>query len=131
MVFPRTKQLDILLASGGVEYALAELEGSASEGQTKENQKIVEFIFQNWHKNSLEAFTFDFRPSYEVPTMSPRHTATKLTNIAVRSNDAKLWVRTTSMCKFRDEVDLSRFGLEHIVVGWEKFRLEEIEAAYV
>ena len=127
--FPGSKQLDVLLTSGGVEYALTELKQSMSEGQTKENQKIVEFIFQNWHKTPLEADTFIFCPSYEVPTMTPQQTATGLANIAVQSNDAELWVRTMGMCKFRDEADLSRFGLEHILAGWERFRLAEIEVA--
>jgi hypothetical protein len=129
VLFPSSRQLDVLLASGGVEYALAELEQSASEGQTRENQKIVEFIFQNWNKSSLEASAFDFCPGYEVPTVTSQQTATRLASIAVQSDDAKLWVRTMGMCKFRDEVDLRRFGLEHIVLGWERFRLEEIEAA--
>ncbi|KAF9786064.1 hypothetical protein BJ322DRAFT_765163 [Thelephora terrestris] len=130
VLFPSSKQLDVLLSSGGVEYALSELEKSASEGPTEENQKIVEFIFQNWRKTSSpEDCIFDFRPSYEVPTMTPNDIATRLAGIAVQSNDAKLWTRTMSMCKFRDEVDLSRFGLEHVVAGWEKFQLEDIEAA--
>jgi Zn-finger protein len=120
----------VLLSSGGVEYALSELEKSASEGPTEENQKIVEFIFQNWHKtSSLEDCVFDFCPSYEVPTMTQNEIATRLAGIAVQSNDAKLWTRTMGMCKFRDGVDLSRFGLEHVVAGWERFQLEDIEAA--
>lgn len=128
VLFPNLKQLDVLLASGGVEYALTELEQSVSEGQTGENQKIVEFVFQNWHKTFLDDI-FNFYPSYEVPAMTPRQIAKGLTSIAIRSNDAKLWVRTMGMCKFRDEDDLRRFGLERIVAGWETFRLEEIEAA--
>ena len=129
VLFPSSKQIDVLLASGGVRYALSELEKSASEGPTKENQKIVEYIFQNWRKRSPEYFIFDFRPSYDVLTMTRNEIATKLVRIAVQSDDAKLWVRAMGMCKFRDEVDLSRFGVEHIVAGWEQFRFEDIEAA--
>ena len=130
VLFPGSKQLDVLLASGGVEYAIAELEKSASEGPTKENQKVVEYIFQNWRKTPLEDYcVFDFRPSYEVPTMCSSEVATKLTDIAVQSGDAKLWVRTMGMRKFRDEADLTRFGYDRIVAAWEKFQLEEIETA--
>ena len=121
----------MLLASGGVEYALTELEKSASEGPTKENRKITEFIFQNWHKTPPEFDLFDFRPGYQVPTMTPRETAIGLIKIAIKSDDAGLWVRTMDMCKFEDEIDLNRFGLEYIVAGWEKFKLEDIEAAWV
>jgi hypothetical protein len=131
VLFPTSKQLDVLLASGGVKYALTELEKSASEGQTKENKKIIEFIFQNWRGTSSEPCQFDFCPSYEVPTIDRQETATKLSSIAVQSNDAKLWVRTIGMCKFRDEGDLGRFGLKHIVAGWKRFRLGEIEAGCV
>jgi len=129
ILFPSSKQLDVLLASGGVEYALTELEKSASEGPTKENQKIVEFIFHNWGKTSPEYCIFGFRPSYEVPTMRPNDIATKLTDIAVQSNDAKLWVRTIDMCKLEDWVDLRRFGLDRIAAAWEKFQPEDIETA--
>ena len=128
-LFPSSKQLDVLLASGGVEYAITELEKSASEGPTKENQKIVEYIFHNWGAVSPEFYIFDFRPSYEVPTMPPNETATKLADIAVQSNDAKLWVRTIDMCKLEDLVDLGRFGLNRIVAAWGKFQSEEIETA--
>ena len=128
-LFPSSKQLDILLASGGVEYAIAELERSASEGPTKENQKIVEYIFRNWGKTSPEFYIFDFRPSYEVPTMPPNEVAIKLVDIAVRSNDTKLCVRTIDMCKFEDFIDLGRFGLNRIIAAWEKFQSEEIETA--
>ena len=129
VLFPSQKQLDVLLASGGVEYAITELEKSASEGPTRENQKIVEYIFQKWGKTSPEYYIFDFRPSYQVPTMPANEVATKLVDIAVQSGDAKLWVRTIGMCKFEDGVDLGRFGLNRITAAWEKFRLEEIEAA--
>jgi hypothetical protein len=128
VIFPNSKQLDVLLSSGGVEYALTELEKSAPEGPSEENRKILEFIFQNWYKTSPEYCIFDIRPSYGVPTIAPNEIATKLIGIAVQSNDAKLWVRTMGMCRFEDEIDLGRFGLEHIVVAWEKFQLEEIEA---
>ena len=128
-MFPSSKQLDILLASGGVEYALTELEKSASEGPTKENQKIVEFIFHSWGKASPEYCIFGFRSSYEVPTMRPNEIATKLTDIAVQSNDAKLWVRTIDMCELEDLVDLRRFGLDRIAAAWEKFQPEDIETA--
>jgi len=128
-LFPSSKQLDILLASGGVEYAIAELENSASEGPTKENQKIVEYIFHNWGRASPESCVFDFRPSYEVPTMPPNEVVTKLADIAVRSNDAKLWVRTIKMYNLEDFIDLGRFGLNRIVAAWEKFQSGEIETA--
>lgn len=129
LLFPSSKQLDVLLASRGVEYALSELERSVCEGQTKENQQLVEFIFKNWNKRPPEPSMFDPCPSYEVPIMDPRQIAIELAGIAVQSNDANLWVRTMGMRKFKDEGDLRRFGLKHIVAGWEKFRLEEIEAA--
>ena len=129
MLFPNSKQLDVLLASGGVEYAITELNKSASEGPTKENQKIVEYIFRNWGRTSPEHYIFEYPPSYEVPTMPPNEVATKLVDIAIRSNDPKLWVRTIGMCEFKDGVDLSRFGLDRMVAAWEKFQLEEIEAA--
>ena len=129
VLFPSSKQLDILLASGGVEYAITELEKSVSEGPTKENQKIVEFIFHNWRKTTPEYCIFDFCSSYEVPTMPPNEVATKLADIAVQSNDAKLWVRTIDICKFEDWVDLGRFGLNRIIAAWEVFQLEEIETA--
>jgi len=128
-LFPSSKQLDILLASGGVEYAIAELESSTSEGPTKENQKIVEYIFHNWGRASPEFYIFNFRSSYEVPTMPPDKVATKLADIAVRSNDAKLWVRTIDKYKVEDLIDFSRFGLNRIIVAWEKFQSEEIETA--
>ena len=130
VLFPSSKQLNVLLASGGVPYALTELEKSLQEGPTKENQKMEEFIFQNWRETSPEYYVFDIRPSYEVPTMPARETAPKLLSIAVQCDDAELWVRIMNvMCKFEDEIDLGRFGLEHIVAGWEKFRLGKIEAA--
>jgi hypothetical protein len=129
MLFPSSKQLDVLLASGGVEYAITELEKSASEGPTKENQKIVEYIFHNWGKTPPEYCIFDFRPSYEVPTMPPNEIATKLADIAVQSNDTKLWVRTINTCKLEDWVDLGRFGLNRIIDAWEMFQSEEIETA--
>lgn len=129
VLFPGSKQLDVLLASGGVEYAITELEKSASEGPTKENRKIVEYIFQNWDKTSPEYYVFDFRHSYEVPTVSPSEVATKLVDIAVQTNDAELWVRTIGMCEFKDGIDLGRFGLDRIIAAWEKFQLEEIETA--
>ena len=131
MLFPSPKRLDVLLASGGVEYAITELERSESEGPTRENQKIVEYIFQNWGKTSPEYYIFDFRPSYQVPTMPPNEVATKLVDIAVQSGDPKLWVRTIGMCKFKDGVDLGRFGLNRMTAAWEKFQLEEIEIAWV
>ena len=131
VLFPSPKQLDVLLASGGVEYAITELEKSASEGATRENQKIVEYIFQNWGKTSPEYYIFDFRPSYEVPTMPPNEVATKLVDIAVQCGDAKLWVRTIDTCKFKDGVDLTRFGLNRITAAWEKFPPEEIGTAWV
>jgi len=131
VLFPSPKQVDVLLASGGVEYAIAELEKSASEGPTRENQKIVEYVFQNWGRTSPEYYIFDFRPSYEVPTMPPNEVATKLVDIAVQSGDAKLWVRTIDKCKFKDGIDLDRFGLNRITAAWEKFQLEEVETAYV
>ena len=131
MLFPSPKQLDVLLASGGVEYAITELEKSASEGAARENQKILEYIFQNWGKTSPEYYIFDFRPSYEVPTMPPSEVATKLVDIAVQCGDARLWVRTIGMCGFKDRVDLSRFGLNRITAAWEKFQLEEIKTAWV
>lgn len=89
----------------------------------------MEYIFRNWGRASPEYYIFDFRPSYEVPTMRPGEVATKLADIAVRSDDAKLWVRTMGMCKFKDGVDLSRFGLNRVTAAWEKFRLDEIETA--
>ena len=128
-LFPRSKQLDILLASGGVEYAIAELESSASEGPTRENQKIVEYIFHNWERASPEFYIFNFRSSYEVPTMQPNRVVTKLADIAVQSNDAKLWVRTINMYKPGDFIDLDRFGLNRITAAWGKFQSEEIEIA--
>ena len=131
VLFPGPKQLDVLLASGGVEYAINELEKSASEGLTRENQRIVEYVFQNWGKTSPEYYIFDFRLSYEVPTMPPNEVAMKLVDIAVQSGDAKLWVRTIGMCKFKDGVDLGRFGLNRVTAAWEKFQLGEIETAYV
>ena len=131
VMFPSSKQLDVLLASGGVEYAITELEKSASEGPTNENQKIVEYIFRNWGKTPPDYYIFDFRSSYEVPTMRPSVVATKLVDIAVQSGDAKLWVRAIGMCKFKDEIDLDRFGLNRIFAAWEKFQLEEIETAWV
>ena len=131
VLFPSPKQLDVLLASGGVEYAITELEKLASEGATRENQKIVEYIFQNWGKTSPEYYIFDFRPSYQVPTMSPNAIATKLVDIAVQCGDEKLWVQTIGMCKFKDGVDLSRFGLNRITAAWKTFQLEEIEMAWV
>lgn len=130
-MFPNSKQLDILLASGGIEYAITELEKSALEGPTNENQKIVEYIFRNWGKTPPEYYLFDFRSSYEVPTVLPSEVAAKLVDIAVYSGDAKLWVRTIGMCKFKDGVDLSRFGRNRVVAAWEKFQLEEIETAWV
>lgn len=99
------------------------------EGPTRENQKVVEYIFQNWGKTSPEYYLFDVRPSYEVPTMHPNEVATKLVDIALQSNDAKLWVRTMGVCEFQDGVGLRFFGLYRITSAWEKFRLEEIETA--
>jgi len=131
VLFPSSKQLDVLLASGGVEYAITELEKSASEGSTKENQKIVDHIFRNWGKTSPEYYIFDFRPSYEVPTMLPNDVAVALADIAIQSNNANLWVRTIGVCKFKDGVDLSRFGLKRVAAAWEKFQLEEIETVCV
>ena len=129
VLFPSSKQLDVLLSSGGVEYAVAELEKSVSEGPANENQKIVEYIFRNWGKTSPEYYIFDFRPSYEVPTMPPSEVTTRLTDIAVQFDDAKLWVRTIGMCEFKDRIDLSRFGWNRMIAAWEKFHLEEIETA--
>ncbi|KAF9650685.1 hypothetical protein BDM02DRAFT_3127503 [Thelephora ganbajun] len=127
--FPNSKQLDVLLASGGVGHAIAELEESVSEGPTRENQKIMEYIFGNWHKTPPEYFMFDFRPSYEVPIIARHEITTNLADIAVQSNDAKLWVRTIGICEFKDEVGLNRFGLQRIVAAWDKFQLEEIKTA--
>jgi hypothetical protein len=93
VLFPSSKQLDVLLATG-VEYAIAELEKSALEGPTRENQKVVEYVFQNWGKTSPEYYSFGVRPSYEVPTMHPNEVASKLVDIALQSNDARLWART-------------------------------------
>jgi len=127
VLFPSSKQLDVLLASGGIGYAITELEKSVSEGPTRENQKIVEYIFQNWGKTRLESYTI--YPTFEVPTMPPFEIATKLADIAVQSNDPKLWARTTSMCKLKHTVDLNRFGLNRMSAAWGKFRSEETETA--
>lgn len=129
VLFPISKQLDVLLASGGVEYAIAELEKSASEGPTNENQKIVQYIFQNWGETSPGYCIFDFQPSYTVPTMPANEIAVKLADIAIQSGDAKLWVRTISMCELKDSIDLGRFGSSRITAAWEKFKFEEIETA--
>lgn len=127
VLFPSSKQLDVLLASGGVQYALAELKKSASEGPTKENQKIVDYIFLNWGKTSPpEYYIFDIRPSYEVPTMSPLLIGVNLADIAVQSNDVKLWVRTVDACRFEDSIDLRRFGLHRIIVAVGKFQFEDL-----
>ena len=126
VLFPSSKQLDVLLASGGVEYALTELRNSASEGPTKEKQKIVEYIFKNWGETSPEYSMFDIRPSYVVPTISPHFIGINLADIAVQSNDAELWVRTVDACRFEDWIDLRRFGLDRIIAAVEKFQFEEI-----
>lgn len=128
VLFPSSKQLDVLLASGGVEFAPTELEKPTPEGRAKENHKIVEFIFNNWRKTPSEDSVFSLS-SYEVPTMTTRQTTIRLASIAIRSNDVGLWVRTMGMYKFRYRGDLSHLELEHIVAGWKKFRLQEIETA--
>lgn len=126
VVFPSSRQLDVLLASGGVGYALAELKKSASEGPTKENQKIVEYIFQNWGETSPEYYIFDIRPSYLVSTMSPILIGINLADIAVQSNDVKLWVRTVDACRLKDSIDLRRFGLHRIIAAVERFQFEDL-----
>jgi hypothetical protein len=43
--------------------------------------------------------------------MHPNEVATKLVDIALQSNDAKLWARTTGVCEFQDGVDLRFFWI--------------------
>jgi len=54
VVFPKERQLSLMLSSGGAEWALEELEKTKSEGPSKENREIVGFLVQQG-KNNMAA----------------------------------------------------------------------------
>ena len=69
VMFPKKRQLSIMLSVGGAKWALEELEKSKSEGPSNENRKIVAFLAQQQRKDVM----------------------TTITKTAIEWNDATVW----------------------------------------
>jgi hypothetical protein len=57
VMFPKKRQLSIMLSLGGAKWALEELEKSKLEGPSNENWKIIAFLAQQQRKDVMTTIT--------------------------------------------------------------------------
>jgi hypothetical protein len=101
VMFPKEKQLSLMLSSGGAKWASEELEKSKSEGPSKENHKIIDFLAQQGREGI---------------------TATIL-KIAIEWNDAVVWGRIVE----RDpEFFFNQTGYTDLCNGWQLFGFDGV-----
>jgi len=101
-MFPKKRQLSIMLSSeGGEKWGLAELEKSKSEGPSKENRKIIEFLAQTGREDAMAA----------------------VLEVAIGWNDAAEWGR---IVKQKPQFFLRQKGYKSLYNGWEALKFDGV-----
>lgn len=101
MVFPRDKQLSLILTSQGPAWALEELERSKSEGPSKENREIIDFLVQRGHEDIMAA----------------------ILKIAIEWNNAVVW---GCIVESDPGFFLGQKGYVDLCNGWETFDFDGV-----
>jgi hypothetical protein len=101
-MLPKEQQLSIMLSSGGEKWALKELNKSKSEGPSKENREIVEFLI--WQAEGRDA-------------------ETTIAKIAIEWNDAATWSRIVGK---RSGFFLKQDGYTGLCDGWREFEFDGV-----
>ena len=102
VMFPKKRQLSVMLSSErGEDWAFEELEKSKSEGPSKENREIIEFLAQ---------------PGLEVIMDT-------ILKIAIEWDDATVW---DSIVKQNPEFFLEQKEYTSLCNGWEVFKLDGV-----
>jgi len=101
-MFPKKRQLPIMLSSvGGEKWGLAELEKSKSEGPSKENREIIEFLAQTGRKDNMTA----------------------ILEVAIEWNDAVEW---GCIVKRDPGFFLRQKGYKSLCNGWEALKFDGV-----
>lgn len=103
VVFPKDKQVSLMLASGGSEWGLEELEKSKSEGPSKENREIIDFLAQ-------------LRDKEIMPT---------ILQVAIEWKDVAVW---DGIVLSYPEFLLKQEEYADLCVGWQTFTLDGVRS---
>ena len=101
VIFPKDKQLSLMLSSAGDQWALEELEKSKAEGPSKENCEIINFLAQ--------------RRSEDI-------TGT-ISKIAIEWHDAVVWGQ---IVESHPEFFLEQKGYANLCDGWQEFDFDGV-----
>lgn len=101
VIFPKDEQLSLMLSSEGSTWALEELEKSKSEGPSKENCLIVDFLAEQKREDIMPV----------------------VLKIAIEWKDAAVWNRII----MRDRgFFLKQREYKDICDGWQAFKFDEV-----
>lgn len=101
-MFPKKRQLQIMLSSeGGEKWGLAELEKSKSEGPSKENREIIEFLAKKGRKDTMAA----------------------ILEVAIEWNDAVEW---GCIVQQDPEFFLQQKGYKNLYNGWKALKFDGV-----
>jgi len=103
VVFPKERQLSLILSSEGVDWGLEELEKSKSEGPSKENREIIDFVVQQGKIDIIPA----------------------VLKVALEWNDAVVW---GSIVEQRPGYFLGKNGYPDLWNGWQAFKLDGVRS---
>lgn len=107
VLFPYNKELDILLESGGVSYALRRLKRGGTGQPDEDDQKVAKFIVDRIKKGDT------------VSTQA-------MTDYAVQWNDLAMWSQVVKSGGTDKAIDI--LGKERLVAAWMKFSFDVIQS---
>ena len=104
-MFPRAKQLSVMLFTEGPTWALEELAKSRCEGRTKENEEIVGFLVRQRSKETIDV----------------------ILEIAIEWKDVALWGQVVEL---HPRTVLRANGYADLSDGWKAFGLDGVRPTY-
>lgn len=105
MLFPCTKELDILLKAGGVTYAIQKLKRSGQKDPTEEDRKIAKYVVDR------------------VSTRDKDTTRT-MADFAAQWNDIAMWKQVIKASGADKSFDV--LGKDRFIAAWKAFSFENV-----
>lgn len=100
-MFPKDKQLSLMLSSEGPEWGLEELEKSKSDGPSRENREIIEFLVQKQRE--------------DITTI--------ILKVAIEWKDPLVWGR---IIESNPKYFLKQKGYVDLRSGWQAFNFDDV-----
>lgn len=110
VLFPKDRQLEILLNAGGVPYAVGLLQKANTIDPTETDRRTAQYVV-----NSLK--------------VGDKSVAQTMADLAVQWNDVGLWKQVVTASGGEKNVDV--LGMDKFNQAWKKFSFSAVRSTYV